>query len=112
MASYRALDIGMDPSSLGLVAAAFAILPVLLGSAALMAVASIALALIGTAVALLALVAVLGLAQLTFVVANQTLVGSRSPTESYDSRYGYLSFVASFGQLIGPASIAIRRPRS
>lgn len=125
MASYRALDIGMDPSSLGLVAAAFAILPVvfalsigrtidrlgefpfLLSSAALMAVASIALALIGTAVALLVLVAVLGLAQLTFVVANQTLVGSRSPTESYDSRYGYLSFVASFGQLIGPASIGL-----
>ena len=125
MASYRALDIGIEPSSLGLVAAAFAILPVvfalsigrtidrlgefpfLLGSAALMAVASIALALIGTAVALLALVAVLGLAQLTFVVANQTLVGSRSPTESYDGRYGYLSFVASFGQLIGPASIGL-----
>lgn len=125
MASYRALDIGMDPSSLGLVAASFAILPVvfalsigrtidrlgefpfLLGSAVLMAVASIALAMIGTAVALLALVAVLGLAQLTFVVADQTLVGSRSPTESYDSRYGYLSFVASLGQLIGPASVGL-----
>lgn len=125
MASYRALEIGMDPSSLGLVAAAFAIAPVvlalsigrridrwgafpfLLGSTMLMVVACVGLAFVGTPVALLGLIAVLGLGQLIFVVADQTLVGSRTLTAGYDSRFGSLSFVASFGQLIGPAAAGL-----
>lgn len=122
MASYRALEIGMDPSSLGLVAAAFAIAPVafalsigrridrwgafpfLFGSTILMIVASVGLAFAGSSAALLVMIGLLGLSQLVFVVANQTLVGSRTPTSAYDSRFGSLSFVASFGQLIGPAA--------
>ncbi len=125
MASYRALDIGMSPASLGLAAAAFAVGPVifalaigrwidrrgtfpfLFGSAVMMVVACAALAFVGTAVALLVLIGILGLTQLVFVVANQTVVGSHSQTSAYDSRYGYLSFVASFGQLIGPAAAGL-----
>jgi len=125
MASYRALEIGMDTSSLGLVAAAFAIAPVvfalsigrridrsgafpfLLGSTVMMVVASVGLALVGTPVALLGLIALLGLSQLIFVVADQTLVGSRTTAAGYDSRFGSLSFVASFGQLIGPAAAGL-----
>jgi MFS family permease len=125
MASYRALEIGMDASSLGIVAAAFAIAPVafalsigrridrwgpfpfLIGSTALMVLASVGLAVAGSSAALLALIAVLGLAQLVFVVANQTLVGSRTPRDRYDTRFGSLSFVASLGQLIGPAGAGL-----
>ncbi len=125
MASYRALQIGMPPSSLGLVAAVFAIAPVmfalvigrwidrrgefpfLLGAAVMMVVVCSALATAGSAATLLALIALLGLSQLVFVVSNQTLVGSRSDREAYDSRFGFLSFVASFGQLIGPAAAGL-----
>jgi MFS family permease len=121
MASYRALQIGMSPEALGLVAASFAVAPViaalavgrlidrhgefrfLAGAAGLMIATCTALAVAGSAPALLALIAMLGLSQFVFVVANQTLIGSRSPADSYASRYGYLAFVASLGQLIGPA---------
>lgn len=125
MASYRALDIGMPVSSLGLVAAAFAIAPMIfalsigrwidrigefpfiVAGGIAMALASIAMTLIEAPFALLGSIAVLGLGQLVFVVANQTLVGSRSPTKAYDRRFGHLSFVASFGQLIGPAAAGL-----
>ncbi|HUQ78488.1 MAG TPA: MFS transporter [Patescibacteria group bacterium] len=125
MASYRALQIGMDPGSLGFVAAAFAIAPVvfalsigrridrwgpfvfLLGSTIVMVVASIGLALADSAPLLLLVIGMLGLGQLVFVVADQTLVGSRTPSGAYDSRFGSLSFVASLGQLIGPAAAGL-----
>ncbi len=125
MASYRALEIGMAPEFLGFVAAAFAIAPLafalsigrlidrfgevsfLFGSALMMVVSSVALAFVGSAVGLLALIALLGLSQLVFVVANQTLIASRTPAKEYDRRFGHLSFVASFGQLIGPAGAGL-----
>jgi MFS family permease len=121
MTAYRAIDIGMAPSTLGLVSAAFAIAPVvfalsigrwvdrygefpfLLVSAAVLGLSAVALTLVDGVPSLLAAVAVLGLSQLVFVVVDQTLVGSRSATDEYDGRYGHLSFVASLGQLIGPA---------
>jgi MFS family permease len=130
MASYRALEIGMPPSSLGLVAAAFAIAPVvfalaigrwidrrgefpfLVGATLMMVAATLALALAGSAASLLLFIGLLGLAQLMFVVSNQTLVGSRSQPGSFDSRFGYLSFVASLGQLIGPASAGLIASRN
>lgn len=125
LASYRALEIGMAPSELGLVAAAFAVAPVLLAltigrqvdrlgafpflvaSALGLAGSTAAIVVVGTPAALLGAIAVLGLSQLGYVVANQTLVGSRSHATAYDGRYGHLSFMASFGQLIGPAAAGV-----
>jgi MFS family permease len=125
MASYRALDIGMTASSLGLVAAAFAIAPVafalsigrlidrygesrfLVGASVVLAAASFGLAAVDTVLGLLLLLAVLGLAQLVFVVANQTAVSNRTAAHSYDGRFGHMSFVASLGQLIGPAAAGL-----
>lgn len=125
MVSYRALDIGMAPETLGLVATAFAIAPVilalwvgrridrhgpfpfLLAAAGLQAASAIALMFVTDTPSLLAGVALLGFSQLVFVVANQTLVGSRSHIETYDQRFGSLSFVASLGQLIGPVSAGV-----
>ena len=125
MASYRALDIGMTASSLGLLAAAFAIAPVafalsigrlidrfgesrfLLGASVMLAAASFGLAFVGSVLGLLLLLAVLGLAQLVFVVSNQTAVSNRTEAEAYDGRFGHLSFVASLGQLIGPAAAGL-----
>ena len=125
MVSYRALDIGMPPETLGLVATSFAIAPLILAlwvgrridrqgpfpflltAAALQATSGVALVFVTDTITLLAGVALLGLSQLVFVVANQTLVGSRSPIEAYDQRFSSLSFCASLGQLIGPASAGL-----
>lgn len=125
MASYRALEIGMAPSSLGIVAAAFAVAPVLLaltigrridrhgefpfllGSTLALGIAAAALAFVGSPIALVLCIGLLGLSQLIFVVADQTLVASRSVAGSYDRRFGNLSFVASLGQLIGPAAAGL-----
>ena len=125
MISYRALEIGMPPETLGLVATAFAIGPVILAlwvgrridrhgpfaflfaAAGLQAASAVALAFVTDTITLLLGVALLGLSQLVFVVANQALVGSRSRLESYDERFSGLSFVASLGQLIGPASAGV-----
>jgi MFS family permease len=125
MASYRALEIGMGPGMLGIVAAAFAVAPVafaltigrridrhgefpfLVTAAALQAASAVLLIVVAVPAALLVGVALLGLSQLVFVVADQTLVGSRTPRERYDQRFGSLSFVASLGQLIGPAAAGL-----
>jgi MFS family permease len=125
MASYRALDIGMPPETLGLVATSFAIAPVILAlwigrridrdgpfrflaiAAGMQAASAVALTFARDAVVLLLFVGLLGLSQLVFVVANQTLVGSRSQLASYDQRFSSLSFVASLGQLIGPLSAGL-----
>lgn len=125
MASYRALEIGMPVSSLGIVAAAFAVAPVvfalsigrwidghgefpfLLGSTAGLAAAAVLVSIMAEPITLVVTIGLLGLSQLIFVVADQTLVGSRSPASSYDRRFGNLSFVASLGQLIGPAGAGL-----
>jgi MFS family permease len=125
MASYRALEIGMPASSLGIVAAAFAVAPVVFAlsigrridrhgefpflavSTVGLAAAAILISLVAEPVGLVVCIGLLGLSQLVFVVADQTLVGSRSPADSYDRRFGNLSFVASLGQLIGPLAAGI-----
>ena len=100
MASYRALDIGMTASSLGLLAAAFAIAPVafalsigrlidrfgesrfLLGASVMLAAASFGLAFVGFRPwAARCSWPCLGLAQLVFVVSNQTAVSNRTAAE-------------------------------
>ena len=121
MLSYRALELGVDTTFLGVVAAAFAIAPLLLalrigrlvdrgqerpfalagmlavGVAALLiaAQASLPVLLLGSML--------MGLGHLSAVVATQALVASGSAADRYDRRYAHVAFVASFGQLVGPA---------
>jgi len=121
VASYRALDLGADAFALGVVAAAFAILPVLLAvplgrltdrhgeplflvlGGALMAAATL-LTLAADTLALLALSqAALGIGQLMSVIASQTLVGRWFPTKAARSgRFGHYAAGAAVGQLLGP----------
>jgi MFS family permease len=121
MASYRALEIGMGPELLGVVAAAYALAPlvfaltigrqvdrrgerrfIFLGAFAMLG-SSLALAATGAAVPLLALLAVSGVSHLIAIIAIQTTIATTSPSRSYDRRFGHLAFVAALGQLIGPA---------
>lgn len=119
--SYRALALGADARAIGLITAAYAILPVLVAlplgrladrwrPAPLVSAGAVLLAagsaLLGVAPSLAALgvwSAVLGLGHLSFMVGAQTLIAQRSPVEQHDRSYGLFTAVTSFGQLVGPA---------
>jgi MFS family permease len=53
------------------------------------------------------LIAVSGLSHVVAIIAIQTLIATRSAKQGYDKRFAHLAFVASLGQLIGPAAGAI-----
>jgi MFS family permease len=119
--SYRALALGADARAIGLITAAYAILPVLaalpLGrladrwrpaplvsaGAVLLAAGSALLGVAPSPAALGVWSAVLGLGHLSFMVGAQTLIAQRSPVEQHDRSYGLFTAVTSFGQLVGPA---------
>jgi MFS family permease len=122
MASYRALEIGVEPGLLGVLAASYALAPlvfalaigrrmdrsaevrfVLLGAGAMVA-ASVGLAASSSIPLILICLALSGLSHLVAIIALQTLIATRSRDHSLDRRYGHLGFVASLGQLIGPAA--------
>lgn len=121
VASYRALDLGADAFALGVVAAAFAILPVLLAvplgrltdrhgeplflvlGGVLMTVATLLTLAADTLVLLALSQAALGIGQLMSVIASQTLVGRWFPTKAARSgRFGHYAAGAAVGQLLGP----------
>jgi MFS family permease len=124
-ASYRALEIGVDPGALGLLAAGYALTPLLFAlsvgrlidrrgallfvtiGATVMAISSASLAPLDQFLPLLVLLATAGLAHMVSVIAIQTLIATRSGVSAYDRRFAHLSFVASLGQLIGPALGAV-----
>lgn len=124
-ASYRALEIGVSPEFLGVLAAVYALAPLafalsigrlidrhgellfVTAGAIAMALTSAALAATGALIPLLALLAVSGLSHIVAIIAIQTLIATRSAKQGYDRRFAHLSFVASLGQLIGPAAGAI-----
>jgi MFS family permease len=119
--SYRALALGADPRAVGLITAAFALVPLVvalpLGRAADrwrpgfllaggIALASVACALLGFAgtLAQLALAsAVLGLGHLALTLAGQSLIARQSDDALHDRDFGLYAAAASLGQLIGPA---------
>ncbi len=120
MITYRALELDASASVVGLIAALYALLPVLMalsfgrwagtlgegrfvifGSAGL-ALSSASL-LFSDSLALLAISAALsGTAHLACMVGGQTMVSLKSPRDKYDHYFGYYTFSASLGQLLGP----------
>ncbi len=119
--SYRALALGGDERTIGLITAAYAVLPVLVAlplgrladrrsPAPLFVTGTLALAagsgLLAVAESLAGIAAasaVLGLGHLTFMVGGQTLVSAQSPPERQDRDYGLYTALTSVGQLVGPA---------
>jgi MFS family permease len=119
--SYRALALGADARAIGLITAAYAVLPVLVAlplgrladrwrPAPLVSAGAVLLAagsaLLGVAPSLGALAlwsAVLGLGHLAFMVGGQTLVAQQSADSQHDQYFGLFAAVTSFGQLVGPA---------
>lgn len=125
-ATYRALELDVPGFALGLLAATYAVFPLLLavptgglvdrlgerrlmaaGAAVVLASASFLL-LWGTSIAALIIgTALLGVGQLACVVGQQAVVANNAASSRMDSAFGYLTFAASLGQALGPLAIAL-----
>ena len=119
--SYRALALGADARAVGLITAAFALVPLvvavplgraadrwrpgylLTGGIALGAAACVLLGLAGTLAGLALASAVLGLGHLALTLAGQSLIARQSADARHDRDFGLYAAAASSGQLLGPA---------
>src|SRR5215216_5659383 len=119
MTSYRLLGLGEGARAVGLVAAAFALLPLflaiplggyadrrggpLLGAGcAVQAVACVLLAVAETPLTIAGASAVLGLGHLALALGVQEVIARESHDERHDSHFGLLAAGVSLGQLVGP----------
>ena len=125
-ATYRALELDVPPFALGVLAASYAVFPLLLalpigglvdrlGERRLMAAGSAVVLLCSTfllfwgssVAALIAGTALLGAGQLACVVGQQAVVANNAVSSRLDSAFGYLTFAASLGQALGPLAISL-----
>ena len=123
--SYRALALGADARAVGLISAAFALVPLIVavplgrasdrwrpgflltGGIALGAVACGLLGLAGTLPGLALASAALGLGHLALTLAGQSLIARQSDDARHDRDFGLYAAAASTGQLVGPALAGI-----
>ena len=120
MTSYRLLGLGHGAQAVGVVAATFALLPLVLAiplgrlvdrprrlpfltaGAAAQLVGCIGLATAHGLFTLGAATAVLGLGHLALALGVQAVVARESPDERHDRDFGFLTAGVSLGQLAGP----------
>ncbi|WP_372698584.1 MFS transporter [Arthrobacter sp. JSM 101049] len=119
--TYKLIDLGADATAVGLVTAAYAILPVvsamwlgrltdripglrvMVGIGALvLAAGAAALALAGTIVWVAAASAVLGMGHLIFTIAGQSAIARFSPNDQLDRGFGWFTAAYAGGQIAGP----------
>ena len=119
--TYRALDLGAGEREVGLLVAAYALLPalvalpigrysdrhrpapVLVGGILLLLAGCGGLSLAGDLTVLACATVVLGSGALATMIGAQTLVAHRSDECRLDRDFGLLSAAASLGQMIGPS---------
>ena len=125
MITYRALELDANAAQIGLVASVYALFPVVLalhfgkwvgrmGEAKFIIYGTLAMLVTSAAlmfansITLLALAAgAAGLAHLACMVGGQSMVALRAPRESYDRYFGFYTFSASVGHMLGPIFAAI-----
>jgi MFS family permease len=118
--SYRLLSVGAGPREVGLVAAAFALIPlfvaiplgrfsdrhqggrVLAVGCAVQTLACLLLALARTPLELAAATALLGLGHLALALGVQEVIARESDPARHDQHFGLLTAGVSLGQLVGP----------
>ncbi len=125
-ASYRAIELGVDTALLGLLAASFALVPLLValpagdladryGESRVMGAGAV---LIGAAATmyvvasdtfgmLLLATVVLGTGHLLCAVGQQAMVANLVAPGRFDSAFGYYTFAGSIGQVAGPGLLAL-----
>ena len=125
MITYRAIELDANAAQVGLIAALYALFPVILalqfgswvgklgeakfviyGTLAMM-VTSAALVFANSLVTLGIATAATGLAHLACMVGGQSMVALRAPRESYDRYFGFYTFSASVGHMLGPIVASI-----
>lgn len=120
LTSYRLLAVGAGPREIGLVAAAFALLPLflaiplgrladrrhdrplLVGGCSAQVLACLSLGSARTPLGLAGASALLGLGHLGLALGVQAVIARESEPSRYDQHFGLLSAAVSLGQLGGP----------
>lgn len=120
MITYRALENGASTYEIGLIAAIYALtplliavsmgrwvgrfgeVPLLLAGSGSFIFLSISLAFLNNVAAIAAMTAMAGVAHLANVAASQSMVASKSPNHLQDHNFGYFSFATSLGHTVGP----------
>lgn len=120
MITYRALELHANAAQVGLIAAIYALFPVLLAlqfgrlvgklgegkfiiAGTFTMIVTSLLLVFAHSLALLAIATALsGVAHLACMVGGQTMVALRTPTESYDRYFGLYTFSAALGHMVGP----------
>jgi MFS family permease len=120
MMTYRALELDATASTIGFIAAIYALFPVLLALTfgrmvgkvgegrfvifgTIFIGVSAAILLFADSLTILAIGAALsGLAHLACMVGGQTMVALKSPADKYEEHFGRYTFSASLGQMLGP----------
>lgn len=120
LTSYRLLALGAGPREVGLVAATFALVPMLVAiplgriadarrsaplvvaGAGVLAAASALLGAASTVAGLAGATAVFGLGHLAVMLGVQNLIARGSSDEEHDRRFGFFSATVAAGQMLGP----------
>ena len=120
MITYRAIELDANAAQIGLIAAVYALFPVVLalqfgswvgklgeakfviiGTTSMM-VTSAGLIFANSLVSLGIATAAAGLAHLACMVGGQSMVALRAPKGGYDRYFGFYTFSASVGHMVGP----------
>ena len=120
MITYRALENGASGYEIGLIAAIYALLPLLIavpmgrwvgkfGEIPLLFIGCFSFIILGVAftflnnvIAIAAATSLAGVAHLSNVAASQAMVANRSAMNLQDQNFGYFSFATSLGHSVGP----------
>ena len=120
MITYRALENGATSYQIGLIAALYALVPLVIavqmgrwvgkfgevpllvaGCFSFIALA-VGFAFLNNIIAIAGTTALAGIAHLSNVAASQSMVANRSPNADQDRNFGYFSFATSSGHTLGP----------
>ena len=125
MITYRALELDANAAQVGLIAAVYALFPILLAlqfgrlvgklgegkfiiaGTFIMILTSVFLVFAHSLLLLAIATALSGIAHLACMIGGQTMVALRTPRENYDRYFGYYTFSASVGHLAGPLLAAL-----
>ena len=125
MMTYRAIELDANSAQIGLIAALYALFPVLLalqfgswvgklGEAKFILYGTLAMLLTSAGlifanslVALGVAAAASGLAHLACMVGGQSMVALRAPESGLDRYFGFYTFSASLGHMLGPIAASI-----
>jgi MFS family permease len=125
MITYRAIELHASTIQIGIIAALYALFPVLLAlqfgswvgkvgegkfiiaGTISMGLTSLALVFTNSIFTLAIATACAGVSHLACMVGGQSMVALRAPRENYDKYFGYYTFSAALGHMVGPLIAAL-----